>query len=128
MPVGCPYHLLLVSSSLALFRNEWAFIQARECRPFEGVKMKLSCKRLRVYFLTSAPDVVARALWLVLWSGRRIAGLVSGVIAQLVERLNGIEEVRGSNPLGSTLIFQERLFDRSILGTDAENGRWIIIF
>ena len=29
--------------------------------------------------------------------------LVSGVLAQLVERLNGIEEVRGSNPLGSTL-------------------------
>lgn len=27
---------------------------------------------------------------------------VSGVLAQLVERLNGIEEVRGSNPLGST--------------------------
>ena len=30
-------------------------------------------------------------------------GVVSfGVLAQLVERLNGIEEVRGSNPLGST--------------------------
>src|SRR5262245_49323225 len=26
----------------------------------------------------------------------------NGVLAQLVERLNGIEEVRGSNPLGST--------------------------
>ena len=26
-----------------------------------------------------------------------------GVLAQLVERLNGIEEVRGSNPLGSTI-------------------------
>ena len=26
-----------------------------------------------------------------------------GVLAQLVERLNGIEEVRGSNPLGSSL-------------------------
>ena len=25
-----------------------------------------------------------------------------GVVAQLVERLNGIQEVRGSNPLGST--------------------------
>ena len=31
-----------------------------------------------------------------------------GVLAQLVERLNGIEEVRGSNPLGSK-IFQEIL-------------------
>ena len=27
----------------------------------------------------------------------------NGVLAQLVERLNGIEEVRGSNPLGSKL-------------------------
>jgi hypothetical protein len=29
--------------------------------------------------------------------------LSKGVLAQLVERLNGIEEVRGSNPLGSKL-------------------------
>ena len=29
-----------------------------------------------------------------------------GVLAQLVERLNGIEEVRGSNPLGSTPSFR----------------------
>ena len=27
-----------------------------------------------------------------------------GVLAQLVERLNGIEEVRGSSPLGSTVL------------------------
>ena len=26
-----------------------------------------------------------------------------GVLAQLAERLNGIEKVRGSNPLGSTI-------------------------
>ena len=26
-----------------------------------------------------------------------------GVLAQLVERLNGIEEVTGSNPVGSTV-------------------------
>lgn len=31
-----------------------------------------------------------------------LASHVYGVLAQLVERLNGIEEVRGSNPLGST--------------------------
>ena len=31
---------------------------------------------------------------------------VNGVLAQLVERLNGIEEVRGSNPLGSTSHFR----------------------
>ena len=30
--------------------------------------------------------------------------LKNGVLAQLVERLNGIEEVRGSNPLGSTYL------------------------
>ena len=29
----------------------------------------------------------------------------NGVLAQLVERLNGIEEVRGSNPLGSTILW-----------------------
>ena len=29
-----------------------------------------------------------------------------GVVAQLVERLNGIQEVRGSNPLGSTILSQ----------------------
>ena len=28
---------------------------------------------------------------------------LAGVLAQLVERLNGIEEVTGSNPVGSTL-------------------------
>ena len=27
----------------------------------------------------------------------------NGVIAQLVERFNGIEEVKGSNPFGSTI-------------------------
>lgn len=31
-----------------------------------------------------------------------VARITRGVLAQLVERLNGIEEVRGSNPLGST--------------------------
>jgi hypothetical protein len=30
--------------------------------------------------------------------------IINGVLAQLVERLNGIEEVRGSSPLGSTLL------------------------
>jgi hypothetical protein len=29
---------------------------------------------------------------------------LTGVLAQLVERLNGIEEVTGSNPVGSTYI------------------------
>jgi len=36
---------------------------------------------------------------------RHLACPSRGVLAQLVERLNGIEEVRGSNPLGSTTRF-----------------------
>ena len=32
-----------------------------------------------------------------------ICNSLNGVLAQLVERLNGIEEVRGSNPLGSKI-------------------------
>ena len=40
-------------------------------------------------------------------SGRALhfASAPDGVVAQLVERLNGIQEVRGSNPLGSTIRF-----------------------
>ena len=34
---------------------------------------------------------------------------LDGVVAQLVERLNGIQEVRGSNPLGSTILVSEGL-------------------
>ncbi len=33
----------------------------------------------------------------------------AGVLAQLVERLNGIEEVRGSIPLGSTYLIDSNL-------------------
>src|SRR6267378_6673244 len=44
--------------------------------------------------------------------------LSCGVLAQLVERLNGIEEVRGSNPLGSSLRYrrERRLERRNISG------------
>ena len=45
-----------------------------------------------------------------------------GVLAQLVERLNGIEEVRGSNPLGSSLRSQRsggrRLSRRNFVKAD----------
>jgi hypothetical protein len=34
---------------------------------------------------------------------------VNGVLAQLVERLNGIEEVRGSSPLGSMFLIWSEL-------------------
>jgi hypothetical protein len=37
-----------------------------------------------------------------------------GVLAQLVERLNGIEEVRGSNPLGSKVKSHNALFHSSL--------------
>ncbi len=36
-----------------------------------------------------------------------ILGALDGVVAQLVERLNGIQEVRGSNPLGSTILISK---------------------
>jgi hypothetical protein len=42
---------------------------------------------------------------------------LDGVVAQLVERLNGIQEVRGSNPLGSTIqSVWERLFRAVVIG------------
>jgi hypothetical protein len=34
--------------------------------------------------------------------------VANGLLAQLVERLNGIEEVSGSNPLGSTTFPRSR--------------------
>ena len=34
----------------------------------------------------------------------RVAHLLAGVVAQLVEHHNGIVGVRGSNPLGSTIL------------------------
>ena len=45
-----------------------------------------------------------------------VAALRNGVLAQLVERLNGIEEVRGSNPLGSMALGR---------GTYGTNLRWL---
>ena len=41
----------------------------------------------------------------------------NGVLAQLVERLNGIEEVRGSNPLGSTILWWSLRSEDSNLGS-----------
>ena len=34
----------------------------------------------------------------------KIFPVLDGVVAQLVERLNGIQEVAGSNPVGSTIL------------------------
>ena len=41
----------------------------------------------------------------------RFARSLIGVLAQLVERLNGIEEVRGSNPLGSTFKLKTKRYE-----------------
>ena len=46
----------------------------------------------------------------------------AGVLAQLVERLNGIEEVRGSNPLGSTLKKWSRSLTQRVTLLDALAG------
>ena len=43
-----------------------------------------------------------------LWSETYNLQFFIGVLAQLVERLNGIEEVTGSNPVGSILFFAYR--------------------
>ena len=40
--------------------------------------------------------------------GSTFSVALDGVVAQLVERLNGIQEVRGSNPLGSTILRPQR--------------------
>ena len=45
-----------------------------------------------------------------------------GVLAQLVERLNGIEEVRGSNPLGSILRLGDENFSSTTLRASASLG------
>jgi hypothetical protein len=42
----------------------------------------------------------------------------AGVLAQLVERLNGIEEVTGSNPVGSTLFLPGKSNQLAIFMTD----------
>ncbi len=51
-----------------------------------------------------------------------------GVLAQLVERLNGIEEVRGSNPLGSSLRSQRSAERRLSRGSSCEGGHFTAAF
>ena len=57
-------------------------------------------------------------------SANYIVFALDGVVAQLVERLNGIQEVRGSNPLGSTIqsVF-EYCFWRSCDWSDKNSDR-----
>ena len=48
-----------------------------------------------------------------------------GVLAQLVERLNGIEEVRGSNPLGSSLRWRRQAIAKTVARNFSVGGeRW----
>gem|GEM_PF-2704863 len=47
---------------------------------------------------------IGRTSWI--FVALRFGGTGNGLLAQLEERLNGIEEVSGSNPLGSTSILQ----------------------
>ena len=62
-------------------------------------------------YLHCAPPLnrakIPPALKFILTNPSKILDLLpplDGVVAQLVERLNGIQEVRGSNPLGSTIL------------------------
>ena len=60
-------------------------------------------------------------------SANYIVFALDGVVAQLVERLNGIQEVRGSNPLGSTIqsVFEclsLRICDWSHKNSDGAGG------
>jgi membrane protein implicated in regulation of membrane protease activity len=54
--------------------------------------------------------------------------LAIGVLAQLVERLNGIEEVRGSNPLGSTIRREFPLKSRSPVDVAIVQRRGNLLF
>jgi hypothetical protein len=60
--------------------------------------------RKRPRFVSSLDRVIFSACSKLGSSGRigTVSQRENGVLAQLVERLNGIEEVRGSNPLGSS--------------------------
>ncbi len=46
---------------------------------------------------------------------------LAGVVAQLVERLNGIQEVRGSNPLGSTIQPEEDMDATNAVADSSSN-------
>ena len=67
----------------------------------------------------SGPPVSPRILLDLRGRLRQLSRPFCGVLAQLVERLNGIEEVRGSNPLGSTTLASHRLGNQIVgLGTN----------
>src|SRR5438552_2698361 len=71
------------------------------------------------------PKVVAP--WLQSASENLKSDSDSGVLAQLVERLNGIEEVRGSNPLGSRI--SEEILDHLGVRTCSTGGArsaWVL--
>jgi hypothetical protein len=53
--------------------------------------------------------------------GQQIFGPLDGVVAQLVEHHNGIVGVRGSNPLGSTILCSKDLREKN---TCPNKGNW----
>jgi hypothetical protein len=63
-----------------------------------GISFEKNCPPL---FEKRCTAFIEKRFDFALWRSLQLTDLV-GVVAQLVERLNGIQEVRGSNPLGST--------------------------
>ena len=53
------------------------------------------------------------------WRGYKRPPILVGGLAQLVERLHGMQEVRGSTPLASTITSQS-VFDSSVVASDQE--------
>ena len=68
--------------------------QAGRFRDLAGSFLKVEIFPLRSF----APPLIRRPTQ----AAQRAAWTSGGAVAQLVERLNGIQEVRGSIPLGST--------------------------
>jgi hypothetical protein len=58
----------------------------------------------------------------------RASDATLGVIAQLVERLNGIEEVWGSNPHGSTKRFSLQRKGKGVVGTPWGFEPWFVCY
>jgi hypothetical protein len=89
--------LLNYARNLAKFGENWGALVGRLVRGVlnEDTAGKVERKSFQKYPI----DAGAR-IW---YNMRRF--LLRGDIAQLVERLNGIEKVRGSTPLISTILF-----------------------
>lgn len=81
------------------------------CTRCKGAPRQADCHQCRPANVLSAT---------LIWSTGRNAGGKSGVLAQLVERVHGMDEVRGSTPLDSTSRF------RSLSGFSADR-HWVVV-